>query len=509
VARYHRCVHARLAAPFLLPLLPLLGAPLGAQDPLVKQALTRIERVEQQEAKLQPGDTAAAATLASDLDWAQKRLNAVGQGRDQHWQDANARLAAVRQKVAAKHRAQAPTGDPAPAGNVDTAALAQLDKEIGHALHNFSLLSRQHLQDTFRVRSCEREIADFEQRLARLPADAPDVQRVAARCAEFRSRFTTAMQQLARDQAGSGEVARRLAELDRKYDDDAVPGALSWPHDAAQLRAWAGEVRRWRDTEIPQDLEFLAVAAQNAAVDQQHVQRLRHWLLDLRDRNLVTATRTVAERLQAEVRTGLELAAWILATDAKDKDQVTNRILGKGRFDENMVRLRSAEQALAMARLHDELLAGEVAAERTGQGKTIADAIAHLRQMAMATLDAVRMPTAATTDPELVEIATETLRRPDYGVSEWRRMVVNTAPVRRESREACISPGAVTTTVTYHHYVWDEFQVTTAEPVGDQVWLFANTLKRYHSGDGTKQLGRWILSQRFELTPIRPENVDR
>ncbi|MBL9077213.1 MAG: hypothetical protein JNL08_06910 [Planctomycetes bacterium] len=501
-------MHARLAVPFVLPLLPLLAAPAAAQDPLVKQAVSRIERVEQQEAKLQPGDAATATTLLNDLNWAQKRLNAVGQGRDQHWQDANTRLAAVRQKVEQKQKAKAPAAA-GTAATYDAAALAQLDKEIGNALHNFSLLSRQHLQDQFRVRSCEKEIADFEQRLARFPADAADVQPVAARFAEFRSRFTAAMQQLAQDQAAGGDVERRLAELDRKYDDGAVPGALSWPHDADQLRAWAGEVRRWRDTEIPQDLEFLTAAAQNAAVDQQHVQRLRHWLLDLRDRNLVTATRTVADRLQAEVRAGVDLARWILATDAKDKDQVTNRILGKGRFDENMARMRAAEQALAMAQLHDELMDGKVAAEREEQGKAITDAIAQLRQLAVATLDAVRMPAAASTDPELVQIATETLRRPGYDTGEWRRLVVNSEPVRRESREAYVSPGAVTTTVRYYHYVWDEFQVTTAETVGDQVWLFANTLKRYQSGDSTKKIGQWILSQRFELTPILPENVDR
>ena len=41
------------------------------------------------------------------------------------------------------------------------------------------------------------------------------------------------------------------------------------------------------------------------------------------------------------------------------------------------------------------------------------------------------------------------------------------------------------------------------------MWLYANTLKRYESGDPTSKLGQWILSQRFPLTRILPENVAR
>jgi hypothetical protein len=119
------------------------------------------------------------------------------------------------------------------------------------------------------------------------------------------------------------------------------------------------------------------------------------------------------------------------------------------------------------------------------------------------------VPAAASTDPYLLDVAAATLKKPGYGVGEWQRLVINTETVRHESREAWVTPGTVSTTISYYHYVWDQFQVTTAERQGDEVWLFANTLKRYESGDPTKKIGQWILSQRFELTRILPENVDK
>lgn len=473
---------------------------------MVQKALARIQRVEQQEPALAAGDTAAAGRLLSDLAWAQKRLAAVVQKKED-WQAASDRLAAVQKKIEAKANAGKPPAEDGAGPSYDTAKLAQLDKEVGHAIDNFGMLSRKHLQDAFRVGYTEKQLLDLTQRLDAFPADDAAVQKVAARLAEFRTRFETTMAQLREDQANSGDVATRLGEVRAKYRDDAVPGELSYPYSEEQLRAWAADIVRLRDTDIPQDLAFLEVAAQNAAVDQQVVSSLRHWLRDLRDRTIAESLFKVNDRLRGELKHGLEFAQWILDTDPDDRGQVTNRILGKGRFDENVTRLRDLQHAVAMAKVHDELIGGAVAEERTAQQEKVDAALTRLQELAVATLDAVRMPKAASEDPELARIAAETLKKPGYGVGDWLRLVVNTEKVRHESREAWIRPGTVTTTVSYYHYVWDQFQVTTAEKVGDQVWLFANTLKRYESGDPTKKIGQWILSQRFELTPILPENV--
>ena len=67
----------------------------------------------------------------------------------------------------------------------------------------------------------------------------------------------------------------------------------------------------------------------------------------------------------------------------------------------------------------------------------------------------------------------------------------------------------MSSTISVYTYSWDEFQVTTAEEHDGEIWLYANLLKRYESGDTTTPIGHWILSKRFELTRILPENVDK
>ena len=54
----------------------------------------------------------------------------------------------------------------------------------------------------------------------------------------------------------------------------------------------------------------------------------------------------------------------------------------------------------------------------------------------------------------------------------------------------------------------DEFQVTTAELVGEEHYLFYNRLKFFHSAGSTTPTGRWILSERFRSTRILREHLD-
>jgi hypothetical protein len=106
---------------------------------------------------------------------------------------------------------------------------------------------------------------------------------------------------------------------------------------------------------------------------------------------------------------------------------------------------------------------GESPIDRQQQRETVNKAIAHLKMLAVSSLDAVRMPTAASTDAELLAIAAKTLEGKDYGVGKWQRLVINLDKRHREHSEAWLRPGTVTSTVSIYKYEWDEFQVTTAE----------------------------------------------
>lgn len=63
-------------------------------------------------------------------------------------------------------------------------------------------------------------------------------------------------------------------------------------------------------------------------------------------------------------------------------------------------------------------------------------------------------------------------------------------------------------TKTTYKYAWDEFQVATAEAVGDTYYIYFTTLKRFTSAAPSTPLNRWIVSQRIESSEIPEANID-
>lgn len=489
-----------------LPLSFVLLAPAAlAQDKLVLQALQRIERCEKAAGALQPGDVAGAQRCLADLDWAAKRLNASYDKNDEHYLAAVKRYEAVRAKVTGLA-----TPGKTPAAGYDAGKLQQLDKEIGNGLHDFKLLSLEHMGDASRVGMLQRELDKLQQRLDAFPADDAQVKVVADHFAEFDQAFRSLRERYQNDLTRADATNARLAELDAKYQSERQPASLQAPFDLDQLRSWAAQVQRWQQTEIPQDLAWLQSVAGAGGVDRQHVSRLQHWLGGSWVRRLDEARLQVAQRVRADVDEALRAAEWVQSTDPTDPNHVANRILGEGAFDGQMQRLQTGLQAIDVAAVHDEAFAAEPNAapvDRATQRQRVEVAIEHLRKVAVVALDHVRLPAAKSTDEKLLATASETLGREKYGVGAIERMVINAPVQHREMESGSISRGTVNSTVSIYKYAWDEFQVCTAEKEGDEYWLYFNTLKRYSSGDSTTPLGTWILSKRFKSTRILQKNL--
>ncbi len=504
-----RAADLRMRSTFVLPvLLAGFAMALPAQDALTRQALQRIEGCEQALARLPAGDSKELQRCLADLDWAAKRLQAVVRPDEAH-AAATRRLQVTRTALEAK-RTATPAPAPAPgAAPVDAAVVAQLTKDVAAAAHNFGIVPATMWSDDARRLGMQRDLEGLARRLGALPADAAELQAVRQQFAALQQQFAAAQAKVAGDQAAAGDVAGKVAALLAKYVPESLPAEPEAPYDAARLRAFLLALQQLRERELPADAAFAAAARQNSAIDRQRAESLQHLVTVDWPARIAALQANVAARVEAAVADGQRLAAWLLATDAADRDQVTNRVLARGAFAEQRARLAAAAAAVAAARVHDELTTGAAPAgvSRDEQAQLVERAVAHLQRLAVTALDAVRMPAAASDDAALVATATATLRRPEYGVGAWKRLVVSTAPVTRERREGWIRPDGDRAMVTLYTYRWDEFQVTTAEPVGDEIWLFVHTLRHYHAGDPTTPVGRWVLSQRFESTRMLAENV--
>ncbi len=493
---------------FLVSFLFLTSSASQAQDQLVKQALTRIEKYEKLEPSLKEGDVETANRYINDLNYAAKRLKAAYDKTTTHYKDAVQRYGAIVEKIQTKARAGTPP--PKPAQGYDLEKLRQLNKEINAAYENLQMLSVAHMKDDFRRKSVAKEIEGFTERLAAFPTGDENVTIVTGNLANFRNLYEGALAKLAQDEAGLPEVLAKLEVMRAKYDRKKLPVQPELPLTEDEVTLWVNQIANWRNNELPADLAFVQGLQGNSAANQQTVSSILNMVAHTWPRYLNEMESGMRDKCYSDAFRVDEYCDGILEIDPADRDQVQNRILGQGNFDGNLNRLRKYQNGVKIAALWDNLMQVEDHPDRVAQAAKVEKAIGYLQKLAVDCLDQVRMPQAASTDEGLLKIAGDTLKASDYKVAGWESMVINVDKARREKREAYIrGESANSASVEYYHYVWDQFQVTTAEREGDKVWLYATTFCNYSSGGSTTPLNRWFVSGRIQLTPILPENIGK
>ncbi|MFN3243660.1 MAG: hypothetical protein ACE37K_19295 [Planctomycetota bacterium] len=536
-------------------LLALLAAPAFAQDQLVKQALKKIERVEQALATLPAGDVKAANRLLGDLKWANKRLKGAYKKTTSHWQDANRRLQAADQAVRARAAASGPpssgkppaSGQPTgkqpaskqptgkqptgsqptgsqptgnqPTGNqpategpvigADFEKLQQLDKEVRNGFHNLGLLNKSFMGDAYRVGSIQKELTGLRKRLAAFPAGDKNVKIVAANLQRFEDQFTRWREEYAADQAAAGDLGAQLEAIAKKYAHDQLPGALHWPYERDKLTQWAARTAQLL-AELPKDAEIVGRARGNAML-RKRANSLYHRVSSALPRRLGEHVQAVRYGCDHAAKDASRVARTLAETDPADRNAVANRVLMPGALERSLRMLNDGLEAVDLAATLDRSFAPEPPVDRKQQRAEIERSIATLRALAKASLAEVRMPAQvglpAEKVAELTAIAEKVLARDKYGVHPIQRLIVTSKPQRKEKTEGSITGTVTGARVTTYHYVWDEYRVVTAEKVGDETWIFHNTLKFYHSSDSVTPQDVWILSRRFQGTQILADNV--
>jgi len=528
-------------------LLAVLAAAATAQDQLVLQALKKIERVEQALATLPAGDVRAANRLLSDLKWANKRLKAAYKKTTTHWKDANRRLVAADKAVRARATASPkpagqpagqpagkpagrPTGKPTgqsagkpagrPAGKPASGGpvigkqfekLQQLDKEVRNGFQNLGLLNKSFMGDAYRVGSIEKELAGLRRRLDAFPADDKNVKIVAGNLKQFEDLFAKWRDEYAADQAASGDLGAQLDAIAAKYASDQVPGALHWPYERDKLTTWAARTARMLE-ELPKDAAIVAKARGNAML-KRRAGSLYHRVAHDLPRRLGEHVQAVRYACDTAAKDAGRVATTLAATDPDDRTAVANRVLMPGALERSLRMLNDGLEAVDLAATLDQSFAPKPPVDRKQQRAQIEKSIATLRALAKSSLQDVRMPAPVALPAEKVaelrKVAETVLARKRYGVNPIQRLVVTSKPKRKEKKEGSISGTVTGARVTVYHYVWDEFRVVTAEKVGDETWIFHNTLKYYHSSDSVTPQEVWILSRRFQGTQILADNVGK
>ena len=514
-------------------------------DSAIRAAMDDLARFEQQ-----LGSTPSKSTVNRTLKLltlTRQRLDSSSNKDDPSWAEADQRFHQLTEALTAylnpgaspaktaAPAAEAPTPTPAAPAPVrqlisqDIARLSKLDRDIQSVISTLDQGGAKPFQDPEYLAKYQGSAERFANTLSRYAdfPDVPEVQTVTASYQQLRTLLQIGEQIGEKARAELGDVQRELASMRQAMASERL-SQLPPDADANTVSAWVARAdaiekathARIDRLTILRDKAWLPLTRgtpeQGAAYDFQNVDSMlansRQTLRDIEIQQL-----QIGNNADGRLSHLADTASFYEGLDPNDHSDRANMFLGAGDLEKNVeqingaIQIAEAAMAVHAASASDNLTRSTAVRDRLLQAR--ADYITKRGQA----LSLSRMPEPATTDSGLLDIARQTLSLPKYDVAQYRALVINTdvSHHRKKSSEiefddVDVSLGGEITlsgTETTTIYEWDEFQVTTAEPVGAEYFLFYNKLKRFTSGATTTPLNRWILSERFQGPQILESNL--
>ncbi len=409
--------------------------------------------------------------------------------------------------------------------------IKKIARDIDSSFQTMDQNGVKPFQDAEYVKGREQRAATFQASIDKYAEfkDDPDVVVAAQKLTEFTNMIAFGKDHAAKELAELGDVQARLKAIDSEIRNLEQPATPEEPFVTGQLNQWLVQLANVRQSAakiyeplppikqrayLPEDRLTIE---QGGSYDIQDVDRLERTLIDLVnsiDQSLTTFTRN----LEAKVNAFQDTLGFINAYDPSDSNDQSNHFLSEGRADEVRTMLNGFLVTAQEAANYSKSLKHDNYNDRVAIVSRVQTAIKNYEANYQTAREMVRMPKAATKDSKLMKIAKETLASYDY-VGKIERMVINSDKVKRseetsetEFDDADVSlSGTITLsgTKTTYFYEWEQFQVATAEPVGNKYYIFYNTLKYFTSGASRTPLNKWIVSGRLQGSEIPKENINK
>ncbi len=300
-----------------------------------------------------------------------------------------------------------------------------------------------------------------------------------------------------------GDVKAKVNNIEQRMKSLPVPQPLRAPFDADGIKAYAMAIKKAQEASV-EDVAYLKrISGKTPLIASQRLGRLLHWVGRKPDEVQKSAAQTV-QAVDAWVNAGIGTSDFLATTDINDRGHVANRLLGPGQHENTLKKLEDAAARMETAQVLDQAIARQGGPDRAAQKTKILNAITGFNNMFDQALAASRMPKPAMDDEKYIAIAKKTLTNPKYKtVKPHKRLVINSKVRRKEKKEATASGN----TLTVYHYVWDQYQVATAEKTDDKYHIWYTTLKYFYKGGSTTPTDRWIVSGRHQSIQILEENI--
>ncbi len=311
--------------------------------------------------------------------------------------------------------------------------------------------------------------------------------------------------------AAAKEADRRLGEIEAFFDPKKFDCSLARPFSVPRIREWVKRIREYQALrQKGLNLIEKVVKDNPASENDRRVKNLRY----LFEKHLLERVQYAIDettdfyptgegRREGRMPYAIRLARNLLAPGALTDDRLADtkwvaEALSQAEY--------GAEAAEGLAEFRKQYN-GKDDPELRETARQCLALIDKLQAGAAKVLGDTRMPEADSADPELPQIAAETLKNPDYGVGPYERMVVNSKKYHHEERKSEAEADGEYLKITTWTEEWDQFQVCLAEQVEGEYRLVYYTLKRLERGPSFKIVGRWYVSDRIVSRKILKENI--
>ena len=408
----------------------------------------------------------------------------------------------------------------------------KLKRDVESAMDTVDKAGPKPFQDPGYVEKIDNALDKYRTALGRFSdfAEDPDVVAASNAFQKFEAMAQFGKDHAAKELAELGNVQERLSAINAEISGLAIPNTPQQPFKNGELANWLRSLAAAPKAaiQIYQPLpeikkraylpETRATVEEGGAYDIRDVDRMERYLREVVGK-IDNEVNTFSANLTRNVEIEADSLSFFDGFDPSDRQQQAQHFLTEGRADEVRQTLAGKRLLVSEAAEYAKLLKHDTYEERVALLARIDDVVGRYEENYNKARQLVRMPKSATDDTELVEIAMKTLQNPDYDyVGEIKRLVVNTEKVHRteSTSETQIddvdvsSSGKITMsgTETTYFYEWDQYQVATAEPVGDKFYIFYSTLKNYSSGASNTPLNKWIISNRIQGSEIPEENIE-
>lgn len=426
---------------------------------------------------------------------------------------------------------------PAPAGASQPQMISQqrvrvqkMARDIDSRLDTMNQNGVKPFQSPEYVAGYQKSLDNFKQSLTRYSefSQDPDVITVANKINEFENMMVFGKQQAAADLAELGDVQAKLIAINQSMRQIEIPPTPEPPYQDGQIEQWIMQLAEARNTAkaLYEPLPLISEKAylpddrltpeSGGKYDLQDVDRLSRYLMGIAE-TVDAEVNTFSQNLDLQVNTVKTDLDFYNGFDPADRQDQSNQFLMEGRADEVRAQLEKNYLVVSEAVNMAKLLGLDSYDSRVALLEKVKATQEKYEENHARALDLVRMPPAASDDSDLEEIAEETLANYE-DVGEIERLVINadkrhltkeTSEAKFDDIDVSLSGDiTLTGTETTYFYEWDEFQVATAEPVGDKYFIFYSKLKFFTSGASTTPLNRWIIASRFQGSEIPKANID-